>query len=123
MILEYSETRAVALAGRQLQLVNGDGAEEVALATCSPLIDATRIQCCVPFITAGSKGFGVTHARLLSDGGEANALNARCGLSEVLVNYALIEPDRFKDLRAPVGRHRGDAHLGHGLNHTIEVGL
>ena len=35
----------------------------------------------------------------------------------------LTEPDRLEDLRAGVGRDRGDAHLRHHLEHALAAGL
>ena len=35
----------------------------------------------------------------------------------------MAQPNCFKDLRAPVALHRGDAHLGHYFQHALFVGL
>ncbi len=42
---------------------------------------------------------------------------------EVLVEHPLADADRLEQLRAGVGGQRGDAHLGHHLEHTLAGGL
>ena len=41
------------------------------------------------------------------------------GSGEVLVHHALGQPHRFEGLRPAIGGDRGDAHLGHDLQHAL----
>jgi hypothetical protein len=45
------------------------------------------------------------------------------GAGEVLVDELVPRPDGLEDLRPRVGRHRGDAHLGHHLEDALAAGL
>ena len=50
---------------------------------------------------------------------ESDALDARSRPGEVLVDDRLLEADGLEYLRSVVGLDGGDAHLGHGLQHTL----
>ena len=54
---------------------------------------------------------------------EVDALDARRGAGEVLVDERALETDRLEDLRARVGRDGGDAHLRHHLEDALARGL
>ena len=65
----------------------------------------------------------MAHACFLGDGAQANAFDTRCCLGEIFVDHVSVEADRFENLCPAVGCYGGDAHLRHGFNHAIEVGL
>ena len=96
-------------------------AEQVTLATGTPLVDATWIEGSGLFVGASTECIGVAHASFFSDGVEPDTFDARCGLGEILIDDVTVEADRFEDLRAAVRSDRGDTHLRHGLNHAVEV--
>jgi hypothetical protein len=60
---------------------------------------------------------------LLGDHVEADAAELAGGAGEVLVDEVLGQADGLEDLGAGVGRDRGDAHLGHDLQHALGAGL
>ena len=69
------------------------------------------------------EGVGVLHLRFAGEHVEADALDARGGAGEVVVDERLIEADGFKDLRAAIALQRADAHLGEGLEQALVDGL
>ena len=113
----------IALARCKLELVDRHRAEQVTLAACTPLVDAAGVEGCALFVAAQAECFAVAHNRFGGDGVEADALDARCGLGEILVDHVVIEADRFEDLCAAVGGDGRDSHLRHRFNHAVEVRL
>ncbi len=111
-------------AGGVLQLEHGLGVEEVVLALAAPLVLATELEPAVgPLLGPRRMGEGVAGGDLGGDLVEPDATEAAHGAGEVLVDEVLPQPDGLEHLRPRVGRHRGDAHLRHDLQHALAGGL
>ena len=54
---------------------------------------------------------------------QSDPLDARRRASEVLLHQVVVQADGFKNLRASVGLHRRNAHLGHHLEDAFFVSL
>ncbi len=116
------EQVVVAQLGRLLQGVDDGRAEEVLLAVATPLQIAAGVEL-GRRLAAAREGLGVPLGDLLCNGGQIDAADARGRPREVAVNDRLVDADRLEDLRAAIARDRGDAHLGHGLDHALDAGL
>ncbi len=66
------------------------------------------------------EGAPMAHEHLFVDLGQTDALDARRRPGEVFVDQFLAETERLEDLRAAVALHGRDAHLGEGLDHTLD---
>ncbi len=108
---------------RRLQQRDGLGVEEVMLAVASPLVIAAHVQGLVVRHRPVRIALVVVLPVLRLDLRQTDALDAGRGPGEVLVDDRLLQADGFEDLGAVVGLDRGDAHLGHGLQHTLAKGL
>src|SRR5436190_16864488 len=94
--------------------------EEVVLAFAPPLILTTEVQVAVrAFDRAIGVGDAVASGDLLGDLVQTDAVEARDGAGEVLVDELLGQTNRLEHLRTGVGRDRGDAHLRHDLEHAL----
>ena len=65
------------------------------------------------------KSAAVAAAVLRGDHLQTYAAYAGGRPGEVLVNKGLVEAHSLENLRPPVGLHRGNAHLGHGLDQAL----
>src|SRR5579863_3271541 len=104
-----------------LQLVNRLRIEQVILATVAPLILAASVEFRINSFTReraamAGKGF-------FSNNGEADTFDARGCPRKILVHNITVDADSFKDLGATITLNRGDAHLGHGLDHALDGSL
>ena len=94
--------------------------EEVRRAVASPLVLATGPQ---PLMGTGRGVLrvGVVVAGLVlgEDLLDPDSAQLRLGTREVGVDELRAEADRLEHLRARIGRHRGDAHLRHDLQHAL----
>ena len=113
--------RLVAAAG-VLQLEHRLRIEQVVLAVAAPLVLAARVELVV-LSAAVDERPRVPPDDLLGHRVDADAADARRGPREAAVDEGLVEADRLEDLRAPVALQRGDAHLGHHLQHALRAGL
>ena len=105
-----------------LQLVHRLGTEEVGFAILAPLVLPAGIQGAAITWIFG-EGALVLPQRFPGDLVQANALDARIGPGEILVDNALIEPHGLKNLGAAIGLDGGDTHLGHHLDHALDHGF
>ena len=104
-----------------LEFVNRLRIEQMLFAAIAPLILAARFE------------FGIDRHRrerapmpregLLGDDFDSNALDARRRAGEILVHHVAVDADGFKNLRAAITLHRGDAHLGHRLDDAFDRSL
>jgi hypothetical protein len=92
--------------------------EEVILAVAAPLVLAPRLELVRPHGLPSERVL-VADLHFLGNDVDADAADARRGVREVLVDERLAQADRFEDLCAAVALERGDAHLGHHLQHTF----
>ena len=115
----------VALAARGvLEPEDRLGVEQVRLAVAAPLVLAAHGQLAVgrADATPGVRR-GVALGDLLGDGVELHAAELGRRTGEVAVDHGLREADGLEGLGAGVGRDRGDAHLGHHLEHALAEAL
>ena len=99
---------------------DGLGVEQVRLALAAPLVLAADRQLAVRRADAAARvRRAVPHRDLLGDHVELDAAELGRRAGEVAVDELLGEPDGLEDLRAGVGGHGGDAHLGHHLQHAL----
>ncbi|MBG9887289.1 hypothetical protein ABE10_12290, partial [Bacillus toyonensis] len=105
---------------RVLETEDRLGVEEVGRAIATPLILSPGPE---PFMrtSGGILGVGVVVPGLVlgEDVLDPDSTEPRRGAGEVGVDELLTEPDGLEDLRAGVGPDRGDAHLGHDLQHAL----
>ena len=105
-----------------LQMMDGFRRKEMGFAVVAPLVLAAGGQ-------HGGVGRAVRVGRavagkdFLRDDIEADAADAGGRPGEVVVHDGLVEPEGFEDLCAPVALDRGNAHLGHDLDHAFRRGL
>ena len=105
-------------AHRFLQAMDALGVEDMELAVGAPLVLPARGQRRAGDRTLG-EGCAVAHQRLLGDHVETDAADARRRSREVLVDQVLTQAHGLEHLRTVVALHRGDAHLGHHLDHAL----
>ena len=98
--------------------------EQVRLAVAAPLVLAAAEQRAVRLLDAA---LGVRHLVAGRDLGrddvEADAAELGVRAGEELVHQVLAEAEGFEGLRAGVGGHGGDAHLGHDLQDALAEAL
>ena len=106
--------------GGVLETEDGLGVEQVGLALATPLVLAADGELAVRRADAAARvRRAVPHRDLLGDHVELDAAELGRRAGEVAVHQGLREPDGLEDLRTGVGGHRGDAHLGHHLQHAL----
>ncbi len=110
--------------GGVLELEDGVGVEQVVLAFAAPLVLTADGQLAVGLLGwSVGEGHGVALRHLAGDLVEPDAAEPGHGAGEELVDQVLGQADGLEDLGAGVGGHRGDAHLGHHLEHALAAGL
>src|SRR5205823_1505426 len=106
-----------AVARRVLERGDNIGAPHVVLAAAAPLVVAADRD------AVGRAdlrvGAAMTAQRLDRQDVEPDAADARGRTGEVLLDKALLEPDRLEDLRAAVRAHRRDPHLRDRLEDAL----
>ena len=108
-------------AHRLLEKVDGFRIEEVEFAVLAPLIGAAGFKrALLGLDVAVREGGAVADESLLGDLVDAGALATAGSAAEVFVHHVELETDGFENLRAAIGGDGGDAHLGHGLDHTLD---
>ncbi len=106
--------------GGVLELEHRLRIEEVDLALAPPLVLAPRLELAVrPLGGPVEMGQTVPGGHLRRQHVEPHAPDAAHRAGEVLVDHLAGEADGLEDLGAGVGRHGGDAHLGHDLDHAL----
>ena len=114
------EDVVAALPGGVLQLEHRLRVEQVQLALAPPLVLAADLQRAVvgPHVV-GRVGAPVRAQHLLGQHVETDPAEPRGGAGEAGVDDLGAQPEGLEDLRAGVGGHGGDAHLGHRLAHAL----
>ncbi|MPM13783.1 hypothetical protein SDC9_60142 [bioreactor metagenome] len=114
------EDVVAAVPGGVLEPEDGLRVEEVLLPLAAPLVVPADLQPTVRQRDAVDRvGDVVAGPDLEVDLLQAQTADLRGGAGEVLVDQLLGQPDGLEDLRAGVGGHGGDAHLGHHLQHAL----
>ncbi|EAP99266.1 hypothetical protein JNB_03820 [Janibacter sp. HTCC2649] len=118
------EDVVAALTRGVLQPEDRVGVEEVRLAFATPLVLATHAQLAVREDHAISRVCRVVACRCLRGNDvETDATELRDRAGEVLVDEFLGQAEGLEDLGTAVGRHGGDAHLGHDLEDALAQSL
>ena len=93
-----------------LELGDGVRVPHVVFAVATPLIEAAVLQ---HFAVDPDrrKAVAMPLQAFAGDDVQPDAVDARGGAGEILLDQLLAQADGFEDLRAAVALHRGDAHL------------
>ena len=105
--------------GRDLEIGDGLRVPHVGVAVAAPVEVAGVRQHRQRDHVPGREAERVTALHLLGQDVEADALDPARGTLEAAFHDILGKPHGFEDLRALVGLERGDAHLGHDLEHAL----
>ncbi len=103
-----------------LQLEHRVRVEQVVLALAAPLVLAADLELAVrPLVGPVQVRQRVPGGDVVGDVVEVDAAGGAGQPGEVFVEHVLGNADGLEQLRAGVGRQRGDAHLGHHLQHAL----
>ena len=107
-----------------LQFEDGLGVEQVVLALAAPLVLATHLELAVrPLVGPVQVGQRMPGRHVVGDVVEIDSAHRAGQAGEIVVQQRLADADRLEELGTGVGGERGDAHLGHHLQHTLAGGL
>ena len=110
--------------GGVLELEHRLGVEQVILALPSPLVLPSPFEGAVgPLVGVFGEGDAVSQPDLLGQLRETYTAEAADRAGEALTDDGVAQADGLEDLRPHVRLHRGNAHLGHDLEHTLVAGL
>ena len=94
------------------------------LALTAPLVFAAYLQCAVgTLLGVVGKGEGMTCSHLVGKDAVADTAEAADRAHEAVPDHFVTQAYGLKDLCTGIGRHGGDAHLGHDLEQALVARL
>ena len=107
-----------------LELEDSLGVEQVVLALAAPLVFAAYLQRAMgTLLGVIGKGEGMACRHLVGKDVVADAAEAADRAHEAVPDHFVTQAYGLEDLRTGVGRHGGDAHLGHDLEQALVARL